>query len=322
MPFTLPPVSRRNFLRTSVSAAAASLLARQGFAKGATGQSETWMLFSDSHVAADRTHLSRGINMADQLAQCVKEALSFPVKPVGAIHSGDIAFNDGLTADYATYRELITPLRKAGVPVHLMMGNHDDRGHFLEALKGVNGPSPVEHRIVGLVESPLVNWFLLDSLDQTNKTPGVLGETQLAWLAKALDAHQDKPAIIVVHHNVVPFAASTAPATDGTSALADAMLQKISKNALQDSAALLAVLRPRNYVKACIYGHTHTWLTLKDASGIHLINLPPTGYVFAAGMPSGWVNATLRTDGIKLELRSVDPQHPQQGQTYDLAWRA
>ncbi len=99
------------------------------------------------------------------------------------------------------------------------------------------------------------------------------------------------------------------------------MKQKISKNALQDSADLLAVLRPRSHVKACIYGHTHTWLTLKDSSGIHLINLPPTGYVFATGMPSGWVNATLRPGGIKLELRSVDPEHPQQGQVQDLVWR-
>ncbi len=168
------------------------------------------MLFSDSHVAADRALQSRGINMADQLAQCVKEALSRADKPVGAIHSGDLAYNNGLAADYITYGELIDPLRKAGVPVHLMMGNHDDRRHFMEALNGVNGPSPVEHRIVGLVESPLVNWFLLDSLDQTNKTPGVLGADQLAWLEKALDVHKDKPAIVVVHHNVVPFAA---PAT-------------------------------------------------------------------------------------------------------------
>jgi hypothetical protein len=142
-------------------------------------------------------------------------------------------------------------------------------------------------------------------------------------LAKALDAHQDKPAIVVVHHNVVPFstAPSDAQTPDPATVLADAMKQKIGKNALQDSMELLTVLRPRTHVKACIYGHTHTWLTLKDTSGIHLINLPPTGYVFAAGMPSGWVNATLRKDGLKLELRSVDPQHPQQGEVKDLAWR-
>jgi hypothetical protein len=183
----------------------------------------------------------------------------------------------------------------------------------------VDAPSPVEHRIVGLVEGSLANWYLLDSLDKTNSTPGVLGSEQLAWLGKVLDAHPDKPAIIVVHHNVVPFPANAKPSGDDA---VEALKQKITKNALQDSEGLLEVLRPRRQVKACIYGHTHTWLSLRDESGICLINLPPTGYVFKEGMPSGWVNATLRRDGIRMELRTVKPDHPQQGQVSDLVWRA
>ncbi len=98
-------------------------------------------------------------------------------------------------------------------------------------------------------------------------------------------------------------------------------MKKVNQNALQDSADLLAVLRPRKQVKACIYGHTHTWLTLRDESGIHLVNLPPTGYVFKAGLPSGWVHATLRADGLELELHTVDPAHPQQGQKGSMEWR-
>jgi len=319
MPFTLPPLSRRSFLRTSLGAAAGSLFAgRNGFAKS-TPESESWILFSDSHVAADAALVSRGINMADHLAQCVKEALAHSPKAAGMIHSGDLAYNNGLAADYETFGKLVQPLRAAGLPVHLMMGNHDDRIHFHDALSAVDAPSPVEHRIVGLIESALANWYLLDSLDKTNKTPGVLGSDQLAWLEKALDAHADKPAIVVVHHNIVPFVPNPNAAAGDT---VEALKQKVSKNALQDSADLLQILRPRKQVKACIYGHTHTWLSLRDESGIHLINLPPTGYVFKDGMPSGWVSATLRNDGLRLELRTVDPQHPQQGQVSDVAWRA
>ena len=52
-----------------------------------------------------------------------------------------------------------------------------------------------------LVEGPRANWFLLDSLDEPNKTPGVLGDKQVAWLGQALDARANKPAILVAHHN-------------------------------------------------------------------------------------------------------------------------
>lgn len=318
MPITLPPVSRRSFLQTSLFTAAAGWLTDKTSLAKAAPESESWILFSDSHVAADATLVSRGTNMADHLAQCVKEALARTPKAVGMIHSGDIAYNAGLTEDYQTFGSLIKPLREAGLPVHLMMGNHDNRIHFHDALSEVDVPSPVEHRICGLVESPLANWYLLDSLDQTNKTPGVLGAEQLAWLAKELDRHPDKPAIIVVHHNVVPFVANPNATPEET---VEALKLKVSKSALQDSAGLLEILRPRQQVKACIYGHTHTWVTLRDTSGIHLINLPPTGYVFKEGMPSGWVSATLRNDGLKLELRTVDPQHPQQGLSANLAWR-
>jgi 3',5'-cyclic AMP phosphodiesterase CpdA len=58
------------------------------------------------------------------------------------------------------------------------------------------------------VETPHANWFLLDSLDQTNTKTGLglLGEAQLAWLAKALDARPDKPALLLAHHNPNPAA--------------------------------------------------------------------------------------------------------------------
>jgi hypothetical protein len=61
---------------------------------------------------------------------------------------------------------------------------------------------------------------------------------------------------------------------------------------------------------------------VEDDSGIHLVNLPPVAYVFREGNPSGWVHATTRRDGMRLELRCVDPKHKCQGQVVDLKWRA
>src|SRR5207244_4233063 len=130
---------------------------------------------------------------------------------------------------------------------------------------GKNGaPSPVEHRVAALVRSPLANWFLLDSLDQTNKTPGIIGEAQRAWLEKALDENKDKPAIIVVHHNIVPPGVGAVLQNAASVPTILAAVSKPANSALLDSRELLAILRPRSHVKACIYGHTHVWNVKPD----------------------------------------------------------
>jgi hypothetical protein len=90
---------------------------------------------------------------------------------------------------------------------------------------------------------------------------------------------------------------------------------------LRDTQELFEVIRPRRQVKAYIYGHTHTWKIEKDQSGLHLINLPPVAYVFHAGDPSGWVHATTREDGLKLQLHCLDKAHKLNGQVTELTWR-
>jgi 3',5'-cyclic AMP phosphodiesterase CpdA len=140
---------------------------------------------------------------------------------------------------------------------------------------------------------------VLDSLDKTLSTPGVLGPEQLGWLAKTLDANPDKPALVMIHHN---------PGIAGNIGLIDTV-------------ALFEVIRPRKQVKAYIYGHTHTWKVEQDNTGLHLINLPPVSYVFHEGDPAGWVHATLQKNGLRLELRCIDTAHPSHGQVHNLTWR-
>lgn len=313
MPFTLPANSRRKFLRGSLAAFAGALITKQSAFSKEAADPTSWLLFSDAHIAADRALVSRSVNVAANLALCVNEALAAHPAASAAIISGDCALLNGQKEDYKTFGELVQPLRDAGLPVHLLMGNHDDRAHFAEALGGINAPSPVEHRIAGVIESKLANWFLLDSLDVTNKTPGLLGPEQRAWLEKALDARADKPALIVVHHNIIPL-----PENPELREVAKATL---SKGGLTDSEDLLAILRPRQQVKACIFGHTHNWSVLRESGGIHLINLPPTGYVFKNGMPSGWVHAALSEHGATLKLNCTDVAHTQHGAKAELTWR-
>lgn len=239
--------------------------------------------------------------MSANLKASVAEVLSRTERPAGVIVSGDCAYTKGLKEDYQTLKPLLQPLVEAQLPVHLLMGNHDDRVSVTEVLSRATSPA-VASRFVSIQETPHANWFLLDSLDKVNSTPGLLGSEQLAWLGKELDARPGKPAIIVVHHNVIVPEGKT--------------------DALLDSNALMEILRPRRQVKVCIYGHTHRWEQSQDASGIHMINLPPVAYVFKAEFPNGWVLATLQPDAIKLELRSLNTSHPQHGEVKTFTWRA
>jgi 3',5'-cyclic AMP phosphodiesterase CpdA len=152
---------------------------------------------------------------------------------------------------------------------------------------------------VSLLRTPHANWFILDSLETTNSTPGLLGRAQLDWLASTLDENPGKPALVLVHHN---------PGLTGNMGL-------------KDTAAFLEIIRPRRQVKAYIYGHTHTWRVEKDSSDIHLVNLPPVAYVFQEGQPSGWVRMSLKADSMRLELRCVDTTHKDHRQVVDLKWR-
>lgn len=302
MPIHLPPLSRRQFLGRSLTGGAALLLSRRLFAADRPADPHCWALLSDSHIAADRAKIAREINLADCLATVVREVLDWPQRPAGALINGDLALNSGETGDYATFAELLLPLRAAGIPLHLALGNHDHRERFWTALQqDKRVTAPVDEKQVAIVRAPRANWFILDSLDRTNVTPGVLGTAQLGWLARALDAHADKPALVVVHHN---------PSTGG------------NKNGLVETEALFEIMRARRHVKAHFFGHSHRWTVEQDPSGLHLINLPATSYPFDKQQPTGWVAANLEPQGMRLELRSIDRSHAAHGQVHALKWRA
>ncbi|MFM9031369.1 MAG: metallophosphoesterase, partial [Opitutaceae bacterium] len=131
MPLHLPALPRRHFLRNVLAGAAAALAGRplRAAARPAVDP-DFWAMISDTHIAADPTRLARGINMADRLGRVVAEILAAGTRPAGALVDGDLARNTGEAGDYATLARLIAPLREAGVPLWLALGNHDHRERF------------------------------------------------------------------------------------------------------------------------------------------------------------------------------------------------
>jgi len=302
MPLYLPQLTRREFLKRAALAGAAFALGPQAHA-GIFGKSRdrnTFAFFSDTHIAADPAEIYLKVNMMDHLAACVRELAAWPVRPMAVIVNGDLAYLFGKPEDYATFAKGIQPVR-AIAPMHLLLGNHDERENFWRAFpQDMANVKAIPQRQAAVFSSDRANWFLLDSLEVTDKMPGELGAVQLGWLARELDARLYKPAVVVVHHNP-QFPKPT--------------------TGLLDSAALMETLAPRRQVKALIFGHTHDWHIAQHESGVHFINLPPTSYPFKAGRPSGWVRATLARNGAEFELRSLDPHHPEHAQVKQLKWR-
>jgi 3',5'-cyclic AMP phosphodiesterase CpdA len=303
MPLHLVPISRRRFLAASLAAGAAVLGARTTGAEQRAADADRWVLTADPHIAADRDLVHLDTRMADNLARIVAAVADLEPRPAGLLLDGDAAYNKGEPGDYRLLAELLRPLADAGLPVHITLGNHDDRENFRAGLARAAAGSPLVSRHVAVVEANRANWFLLDSLDRVNATPGTLGEEQVAWLARALDARPGKPALVVVHHNPL----WTLPAD--------------KRPGLVDTERLFGVLVPRKQVKAVFFGHTHRWQRDRH-EGIHLVNLPPVGYVFAKDQPSGWVDVRLRPGAAVLALHALNPQHPQNRETVELAWRS
>lgn len=301
MPIYVPPITRRDFLAGTLAAGAALALPRSLVAEGAKADPNRFVLLADTHVCHERDRVHSGVKPVENFAAARKEILELSPRPAAVVVCGDCVFLEGLPGDYATLAQEVRPIREAGIPLWLVLGNHDHRDNFYAAFPDARpkGDPPVPDKHVAAVPSPHADWLLLDSLQKTNYTPGRLGEAQLKWLAGRLDAAPKRPALVVAHHNP-DYASKT--------------------SGLEDTKALFEALEPRKQAKAYFYGHTHAWGQTKTG-GIHVVNVPTLVWVFDKKQPRAWVDVQLGLDGMTLALHALDKSHPAHGEKVQLAWR-
>ena len=303
MPLHTAPLSRRSFLAQSAAVVAGLTVVRVGWGEQPGSNPHTLALLSDTHIPESPTVVARDVNMTNNLRQVVREVTSLETKPAGAIINGDCAYLKGQPADYANLAKCVAPLDEAGLPLHVTMGNHDDRGPLYEALKSQKPDRPVvDSKHVTVIETPRANWLLLDSLTQVNVVTGGLGQEQLQWLDKALAARTGKPAFVMAHHNP-----QFTPPADG------------KWTGIQDTTELFDLLGRHKQVKAFLFGHSHNW-SISRRGDLHLVNLPPVAYVFSPEKPNGWVHAETRENSLSLQLHTIDKQHKQNGEQVNLEW--
>lgn len=300
MPLHLLTLHRRRFLEVAGVGVLVCGPARS--ASGAT-EEDLICLLNDTHIGEKQPADSP---VPSHLRQAVTSLVERPSKPACVIINGDLALKDGQEGDYRHLARLIQPLRDRGVQTHLTLGNHDHRETFYHVLSSERPEDPpLASKHLAVLETSHANFFLLDSLQQTMVTPGVVGEKQLSWLAASLDRLRSKPAIVVAHHN---------PRLGGD--------PLHFPGGLIDSQELWKVIGPRRWVKAYIHGHIHD-RSYAEYQGIHILNTPATSYVAdPAKSTTGWTTMRLTPQGATLRTHTTDPQHPWNGESKSLSWRS
>ena len=242
------------------------------------------VLVSDMHIAADPDKRLLGAHLSRNFGRVVDRLAAGP-RPGAVLMGGDASLDRGRAGDYRQLGRLLRPLLDAGLDVRTVLGNHDDRAAFGRVFPGAwaaDGQRLARH--VDRVRRPEADWYLLDSLRETDETPGELGASQTRWLRESLDADPDRPAFVLVHHP---------PGRRGSPTR--------SSVGLADGAELMDTLLTRPQVKALFHGHLHRYENWSHA-GLHVIGLPATAYRlgFGPGRSQGYLET--RTDGRTLRL--------------------
>ena len=142
---------------------------------------------SDSHLRAG----AEGDASAAALAAAVERVLALDRQPDAVLVSGDLV-DSGEPDQYARVRELLAPLP---MPVHVLVGNHDDRA-LLRATFDVPGDGELVQYALRLGPLRLVCGDTI----QPGTDAGFYGPERLRWLAAALAEDRETPTIVALHH--------------------------------------------------------------------------------------------------------------------------
>lgn len=233
------------------------------------------MQLSDSHVAADRLGLVKGVATAASLGAVVDHIEGQGLKPDLLLVTGDLT-HDGAAASYETIADI---LWRVGCPTAVLPGNHDDP----TMLRAQLGAWCVPVRDLG------EHWRVV-MLDTTvaGASHGHLGGAQFALLDAAVAGAGERHILIAMHHN---------PVVDQTDA-PDKMM-------LDNARILLQHLTAWREVRVVVWGHVHRAYDCR-VDNMRMLAAPSTAFqlkvangevVLDADAPAGYRWLKLYDDG-------------------------
>lgn len=204
--------------------------------------------FTDLHIGADEN----GFDPVPHLEAAVEAVRALPNRPDAVLVSGDLT-DDGAEAGYRVAREL---LERLDAPLHVLPGNHDDRGRLRAAfnLPG-EGDEPVRYS----VDVGKLRLVVFDS-NVPGQDPGRYGPAQLRWLDAELGAQPERPTLLALHH---PPLATGIEEWDGI-------------NLEPGQRPLLAEVVARHpQLRAIVGGHLHR-VAASSLAGVPVLAVPST----------------------------------------------
>ena len=136
------------------------------------------------------------------------------------------------------YRSVASTLSRFEKPVHLMLGNHDNReaffGEFPDAERDENG------FVQFVIDTDTHRLICLDTL-RTGAREGELCATRLGWLAEQLqNPREERKLVLIMHHP--PF---------------DIGIPTMDLIRMQDDKAFIEVMNKHGWPDQFIFGHVH-----------------------------------------------------------------
>ncbi|MDX2102078.1 MAG: phosphodiesterase [Alphaproteobacteria bacterium] len=148
---------------------------------------------SDLHIVAPDQLWKGRVDTAGMLRTAIHAVMELPQRPDMVLLTGDLV-EHGAPEEYAHLASLLAPLP---MPVHAIVGNHDDRAALRQHLSGIV-PLSWDGDYRGVVEGWPLRLVLVDSVAE-GQSAGVLGSDRLAWIDARLTEDR-RPTLVALHH--------------------------------------------------------------------------------------------------------------------------
>ena len=195
-----------------------------------------FVVMSDLHVMPEG-ELSMTLDTGQRLEQAVDAVIARHADADFCILAGDLAD----LGQPAAYERLKTIIARMPIPVHITLGNHDNRPAFLDVF-GTEFADTTTGKIDKIIDAKGYRIILLDS-SEPGRVDGVLTPAQIDWLREALAEAMDRPVIVVLHHN------------------ANALHIRSDTIAMLEPADFIAALKTHPDIRQIIAGHVHVTST-------------------------------------------------------------